>query len=102
MKPDDQFTLGKVSRRSVLSGGIGALAATVPALLTFDAKAADAITLTLPWIPEGEVAFMYAAQKQGFWAKRGLDVTITRGFGSGEASKNVGLGRYDFGQADLG
>ena len=45
---------------------------------------------------------MYAAQNRDFWAKRGLDVTITRGFGSGEAAKNVGLGRYEFGQADIG
>ena len=50
-------------------------------------NAAEAINLTLPWIPEGEVAFMYAASKQGFWAKRGLDVTITRGFGSGRSGK---------------
>ena len=103
MKRDEQTTFGTVSRRSLLRGSVGAFAvASHPALLTLDARAADAITLTLPWIPEGEVAFMYAAQKQGFWARRGLDVTITRGFGSGEASKNVGLGRYDFGQADLG
>ena len=64
--------------------------------------AADKINLTLPWIPEGEVAFMYAARKQGFWSKRGLEVSITRGFGSGEAAKNVGLKRYEYGQADIG
>ena len=71
-------------------------------VLSIDAAAADTINLTLPWIPEGEVAFMYAASKQGFWSKRGLDVKITRGFGSGEAAKNVGLKRYEYGQADLG
>jgi NitT/TauT family transport system substrate-binding protein len=103
MKRNNQITFDRLSRRSLLRGGIAALAAAAqPVFLTFDANAADAVTLTLPWIPEGEVAFMYAAQKEGFWAKRGLDVTITRGFGSGEASKNVGLGRYDFGQADIG
>ena len=93
-----------ITRRSLLRGGIGALAAGAlqPIVVTFNANAAESIKLTLPWIPEGEVAFMYAAQKRGFWAKRDLDVTITRGFGSGEASKNVGLGRYDFGQADIG
>jgi NitT/TauT family transport system substrate-binding protein len=103
MERNSQISFDGLSRRSLLRAGIGALAAAAqPVFLTLDANAADAITLTLPWIPEGEVAFMYAAQKQGFWAKRGLDVTITRGFGSGEASKNVGLGRYDFGQADIG
>ena len=55
----------------------------LPVFVSVDATAADTINLTLPWIPEGEVAFMYAARKQGFWAKRGLEVSITRGFGSG-------------------
>jgi ABC-type nitrate/sulfonate/bicarbonate transport system substrate-binding protein len=98
------MSVDSVSRRSVVQGlGGAALAGTLsPIFVSFDAKAADAIQLTLPWIPEGEVAFMYAAQKEGFWSKRGLDVTISRGFGSGEASKNVGLGRYNFGQADIG
>jgi ABC-type nitrate/sulfonate/bicarbonate transport system substrate-binding protein len=70
-----------ISRRSLLRGSVGALAAAggQSVCITFDAKAAESIRLTLPWIPEGEVAFMYAAQKEGFWAKRGLDVTITGG-----------------------
>jgi NitT/TauT family transport system substrate-binding protein len=72
-----------VSRRAWLGGtaGLTALGGLSPILLSFDAAAAETINLTLPWIPEGEVAFMYAARKQGFWSKRGLDVTITRGFG---------------------
>jgi ABC-type nitrate/sulfonate/bicarbonate transport system substrate-binding protein len=56
----------EISRRSVLQGAVG-LAAVQPILVSFDARAADAIKLTLPWIPEGEVAFMYAAKKRGFW-----------------------------------
>jgi ABC-type nitrate/sulfonate/bicarbonate transport system substrate-binding protein len=93
-----------VSRRSLLRGCAGTLAAAAAqsVFISFDARSAESINLTLPWIPEGEVAFMYAARQQGFWARRGLDVSITRGFGSGEAAKNVGIGRYDFGQADLG
>ena len=92
-----------VSRRRLLGGLVGAYAVgTVPVLFSTRSTAAEPINLTLPWIPEGEVAFMYAARKQGFWARRGLDVTITRGFGSGEAAKNVGLKRYEYGQADIG
>ena len=92
-----------LSRRSLLHRACQAtaVAALQPVLVSFDANAAESIKLTLPWIPEGEVSFMFAAKKQGFWSKRGLDVTITRGFGSGEAAKNVGLGRYDYGQADI-
>jgi NitT/TauT family transport system substrate-binding protein len=92
-----------LSRRRLLQGMVGASAmGTLPVLVSTSSTAADAVNLTLPWIPEGEVAFMYAARKQGFWARRGLDVTITRGFGSGEAAKNVGLKRYEYGQADIG
>ena len=93
----------RLSRRSVLRGlgGVTAASAIYPVFVSFDAKAAESIKLTLPWLPEGEVAFMYAARKQGFWKDRGLDVSISRGFGSSNASKTVGLGRYDFGQADI-
>jgi NitT/TauT family transport system substrate-binding protein len=94
----------QLSRRSLLRrvSTATAFAVAQPILVSFDAQAAETINLTLPWIPEGEVAFMYAAQKEGFWSKRGLDVSITRGFGSGEAAKNVGLGKYNYGQADIG
>lgn len=93
----------KRSRRAMLQGMAATGAATfVPIIRSPGARSAEAINLTLPWIPEGEVAFMYSARKQGFWAKRGLDVSITRGFGSAEAAKNVGLKRYEYGQADIG
>ncbi|MGA6965493.1 MAG: ABC transporter substrate-binding protein [Xanthobacteraceae bacterium] len=95
----------RISRRSLLQNMASATASAIaiaPVFISTHSRAADTINLTLPWIPEGEVAFMYAARKEGFWAKRGLDVTITRGFGSGEAAKNVGLKRYEYGQADIG
>ena len=96
------MTIQKPSRRALLQGAAGSALGVLPAFFSVDAVAADKINLTLPWIPEGEVAFMYAARKQGFWSKRGLEVSITRGFGSGEAAKNVGLKRYEYGQADIG
>jgi NitT/TauT family transport system substrate-binding protein len=97
------MNIQRLSRRSLLQGMAGASAIpTVPVFVSTRSSASDAINLTLPWIPEGEVAFMYAARKEGFWTQRGLEVTITRGFGSGEAAKNVGLKRYEYGQADIG
>jgi ABC-type nitrate/sulfonate/bicarbonate transport system substrate-binding protein len=91
-----------LSRRRFLQATAASVMGALPILVSVDATAADKINLALPWIPEGEVAFMFAARKQGFWAKRGLEVSITRGFGSGEAAKSVGLKRHEFGQADFG
>jgi len=75
------MSIQRLSRRALLLGATGSAMGVLPAFFSVDAIAADKINLTLPWIPEGEVAFMYAARKQGFWSKRGLEVSITRGFG---------------------
>jgi NitT/TauT family transport system substrate-binding protein len=93
-----------ISRRDLVQsfGGLAGACAACPILLSFDAHAADTVNLTLAWIPEGEVAFIYAAKKRGFWARRGLEVNITRGFGSADSAKTTGLGRYEIGQADIG
>jgi hypothetical protein len=91
---ETSMTIQRLSRRSLLKSIASASTiGTAPVLVSTRSNAADAFNLTLPWIPEGEVAFMYAARKEGFWTKRGLDVTITRGFGSREAAKNVGGAR---------
>src|SRR5205823_9118375 len=100
---ENSMNVQRLSRRHLLRGMASASAmGALPVFVSTHSSAADAVNLTLPWIPEGEVAFMYAARNQGFWAQRGLEVTITRGFGSGEAAKNVGLKRYEYGQADIG
>jgi NitT/TauT family transport system substrate-binding protein len=39
--------------------------------------------MTLPWLPLGTFSYAFVA-KMGFWEKRGLDVAIDRGFGSGK------------------
>jgi ABC-type nitrate/sulfonate/bicarbonate transport system substrate-binding protein len=59
------------------------------------------VKFTLPWIPHGGFAHIFAAKRLGLWEKRGLDVSIDRGFGSGEVCKTLGLGQYDFGEIDL-
>jgi NitT/TauT family transport system substrate-binding protein len=66
------------------------------------ARAATPIKFTLPWLPLGFSTFGFVAKAMGFWEKRGLDVTIDRGFGSGRVCVPVDQGRYDFGIIDLG
>jgi len=64
-------------------------------------RAATPIKLTLPWLPLGTYSFTFVAKKLGFWEKRGLDVTIDRGFGSTKVCVPVDQGQYDFGLVDM-
>jgi ABC-type nitrate/sulfonate/bicarbonate transport system substrate-binding protein len=86
--------------RRAFVGGIAALAGSRlvgPAAAQAPAK----VKFTLPWVPHGGYTHIFVAKKLGFWEKRGLDVTVDRGFGSGEVCKTLGLGQYDFGEIDL-
>src|ERR1700688_2797292 len=92
-----------VHRRTFLklagvAGAGSALGVSAPAIV----RAATPIKLTLPWLPLGTYSFTFVAKKLGFWEKRGLDVTIDRGFGSGKVCVPVDQWQYDFGILDLG
>ncbi len=65
------------------------------------AREANPIKLTLPWLPLGTYSFTFVAKKLGFWEKRGLDVSIDRGFGSTKVCVPVDQGQYDFGLLDM-
>lgn len=89
-------------RRSLLKlAGLGAtsgaLGVSAPAIV----RAATPIKLTLPWLPLGTYSFTFVAKKLGYWDKRGLDVTIDRGFGSTKVCVPVDQGQYDFGLLDM-
>jgi len=88
-----------ITRRTVLKMKAAAIAATTvtrfatPAL----AQGSKQVKLTLPWLANGSTLFTYVAKNQGFFKKRGIDVTISRGFGSVAAAQAVGAGEFDFG-----
>jgi NitT/TauT family transport system substrate-binding protein len=90
-------------RRSFLKlagavGGGGALSFPMPSIV----RAATPVKMTLAWLPLGTFSYAFVAKKMGFFEKRGLDVTIDRGFGSGKVCVPVDQGQYDFGVIDLG
>ena len=67
-----------------------------------EASAADKLLFSLQWIPNGNHFGVFAAKEQGFYRDANLDITIQRGFGSGDTVKRVGTGSADVGIADAG
>src|SRR5664279_1800394 len=57
---------------------LGALA-VVAGLATSQAYAADAVTLQLKWVVQGQFGGYYVAKDKGFYKDAGLDVTIKPG-----------------------
>ncbi len=61
------------------------------------AQAADKVIFQLDWLPGGDKAAIYAAQKEGFFAAEGLDVAIQTGRGSSDAVSKLATGAADVG-----
>lgn len=64
--------------------------------------AADEVHLQTDWIPSGEHAMYFGGWTKGFWKDQGIDITITRGYGSGDTVTKIAGGAADFGIADIG
>ena len=79
--------------------GLAALALTL--LSTLPAIAQDKVRFQTDWIPSGEHAMYYGAWSKGIYAKHGIDITVTRGYGSGDTVTKVASGAADFGVADI-
>ena len=92
------------SRRRFLKGALGAAALLqAPAFIrNSGASKLRKVKFQLAWIPSGEYTPWFAAKEMGLWSDLGLDVEITRGFGSGKTAKNVSLGQFDVGEASFG
>jgi NitT/TauT family transport system substrate-binding protein len=69
--------------------------------LASPASAQDKVRFQTDWIPSGEHAMYYGAWSKGIYAKHGIDITITRGYGSGDTVTKLAGGASDFGVADL-
>lgn len=85
------------SRKTGLAVTIGLFAG-----LSFGASAhaAEDIALSLDWIVSGTHAGYFVAKDKNFYGEKGLNVTISRGFGSGDTVKRVASGTATIGIAD--
>ncbi len=74
---------------------------TALALLPLSALATD-VNLITDFGYNGRHSYFYVALEKGFYKDEGLNVTILRGQGSGDAIKKVAAGAATFGFADSG
>ena len=81
-----------------LAFAVAAAAFAVPGA----ARAADEVKFSLDWVLNGTHGGYFAALNEGYYKDAGLDVTISRGFGSGDTVKRVASGAATFGVADTG
>lgn len=72
------------------------------ALAPVSAGAADNVSFALDWVVNGTHSGYFTAREKGFYKDAGLEVTIARGFGSGDTIKRVAAGSALIGLADTG
>jgi len=72
--------------------------ALAAAVLSFGTgHAADKVTIVLDFTISGYHAPFFVAQDKGYFAEQGLEVSISRGYGSGDTVKKVAAGVADVG-----
>jgi NitT/TauT family transport system substrate-binding protein len=59
------------------------------------------VSLTLPFTLDGSFTGFLVARDLGYWKDRGVDVTVSRGFGSFDVIKKVYLGHFNYGDASF-
>ncbi len=79
---------------------VAALAAL--GLVASPAPAAEKLDFILNWVPGGDHAPYYYAQKLGWYEKAGIELNIEPGKGSALATQKVGAGANPIGLADMG
>ncbi len=88
---------GTLPRRILLAAGAAAVNAGIGAALPRPAIAAmRTVKFTLPWLAEGTSLFLIAGKAKGIYARHGIDIDISRGYGSMAAGQAVAAGRFEF------
>ena len=60
------------------------------------------VRYTLSWLPTGQYAYIYSARQLGYFKQRGIDLDISRGYGSMAAIQAVSTGQFEMGGAQTG
>jgi NitT/TauT family transport system substrate-binding protein len=92
----------KTGARRSLRAAIGGMALAI-GLGAGAAQAQDLmpVNFSLDWAFQGPQAPFLLALQRGYFEEEGLDVTMDRGYGSGDVPVKVAAGTYDIGVADI-
>lgn len=96
--PHGGYAMMMLSRRATL---IVAAATAASIAFSSSANAATDLRFILDWAFQGQHAMFTLPADDGTYEKLGLNVTIDRGAGSGDAVAKVASGAYDMGVADF-
>ena len=77
--------------KTIAAGVCALLLAAAPAQAQTPAPgtAPNRALLQLDWIPTGEHAAYFAGAARGFWREQGIELSLTRGYGSGDTVNKV-------------
>jgi NitT/TauT family transport system substrate-binding protein len=94
----------RLTRRKFLATATAGTAAAATGLSFPRPAIAQAVKVhyTLSWLPTGQYAFIYAARQLGYFKRRGIDLEISRGYGSMAATQAVSTGKFEMGGAQTG
>jgi NitT/TauT family transport system substrate-binding protein len=85
----------RISRRTLLGRAAGlATAGLLPLPAIAETRQ---VKFTLPWLAQGAYAFVYMANAKGYMQKRGIEMSIARGFGSVASAQSIAGGQFDCG-----
>src|SRR6516162_5883772 len=59
------------------------------------------VSLTLPFTIHGSYTAFVVARELGYWKDRGVDVTVSRGYGALDVIKKLLLGRFNYGDSSF-
>jgi NitT/TauT family transport system substrate-binding protein len=97
--------MNSINRRTAIkafgTGLLGAAGAPFLEIQAYGQNQPTKVNLTLPWVINGSYIAFIAAQELGYWRDRGVDVTVSRGYGSPDAIKKVYLGQFNYGDASF-
>ena len=89
----------RLSRRAAILAPLAApLVLAAPHLA--NAQARPTVRFAFDWILNGPYAFGIAGERQGFFREAGVDITISRGFGSARVPLDMSAGTFDMAMAD--